>query len=173
MNGKNVPISLTLSEVRQAAMIGVERNLEGLFLGRKHAYGMDPSRAWQNHIEGAGGEIAVAKWHNHFWSGALGDLDAADVGVLQVRTTANHGYCLILHEPARDKPDQRYILVTGMAPHYRLRGWIWARDGQRGEYWRDPTGENRAAFFVPQSALHPLPDLGALAAIRRAAQVPA
>src|SRR4051812_27290461 len=117
---RGVPVSLTASQLRQAAMVGVERQIDNLFHGRQHAYGMDPEMAWQAHIEGAAGEMAVAKWSGRYWCGNFGELDADDVGDWQVRTAAKHHYQLILHK--KDRPERAFLLVTGLAPHYQLRG---------------------------------------------------
>jgi hypothetical protein len=46
-------------------------------------------------------------------------------------------------------------LVTGLAPVFILRGWIWGREGKRDEWWTDPAC-GRPAFFVPQNALRPM-----------------
>jgi hypothetical protein len=72
------------------------------------------------------------------------------VGNVQVRSTSGHRNCLILHKT--DPDDKAFVLVTGTAPNFVLRGWIWGRDGKNEEYWRDPVG-GRPAYFVPQSAL--------------------
>lgn len=147
-----VNIELTASELRVAALVACDRQIENLFKGRTDAHGFKAD-GWEIHIQGAAGEMAVAKWTRKYWSGNLGDLGADDVCKLQVRTRSRHDYELILHKS--DPDDRAFILVTGLAPRFVLRGWIWARDGKREEYWKDPAG-GRAAFFVPQSALRPM-----------------
>jgi hypothetical protein len=101
-------------------------------------------------IEGAAGEMAVAKLANIYWNGNMGNLKAADVGRLQVRTRSRDYYDLILHPT--DPDDSAFILVVGKAPRFRIVGWIVARDGKLQKWWKDPAG-NRPAFFVPQSEL--------------------
>jgi hypothetical protein len=148
-----IRVDLTPVELELAAFIASKRQTENLFKRRPDAHGAPREGGWQLHVEGAAGELAVAKWADKFWSGNLGDLDADDVGRIQVRTRSRHDYDLIIHP---SDPDNRaFVLVTGLAPHFVLRGWIWGAEGKRPEYWRDPAG-GRPAFFVPQAALRPM-----------------
>ena len=148
-----VSIDLTETELEIAALVATKRQASNLCKRRPDAHGAKPDAGWSLHIEGACGEMAVAKWAGKYWNGAIGDLKADDVGKLQVRTRSNHAYDLIVH---RSDPDDRaFVLVTGLAPHFILRGWIWGRDAKRDEWWRDPAG-GRPAFFVPQAALRPM-----------------
>lgn len=149
-----IPSILTWYEVELAALVGTKRQLQNLMKNRADKHGAPRDKGWQVHIEGACGEMAVAKWRRHYWSGNLGDLKADDVGRLQVRTAMEHNYRLIVHDD--DADDRAFILVTGMAPRFVIRGWIWGRHAKRQEWWADPTKGNRAAYFVPQSALRPM-----------------
>jgi len=47
-----------------------------------------------------------------------------------------------------------FWLLCGTNGKYSIKGWILGAEGKRKEYWSDPTGKDRPAFFVPQSALH-------------------
>jgi len=153
-----IPVNLTFSEMRIAVEVAAQRQCQNLRNGRHHRYGLSGEEGWTPHIEGACGEMAVAKYLGIYWSGSLGDLKAKDVGEFQVRTASNHDYRLILHEA--DKDDGVFLLVTGVAPELMLRGWIVARDGKKPENWSDPKG-GRPAFFVPQIALHPMTEFHA------------
>jgi len=150
-----IKITLTEFEMELAALVGTRRQIQNIFGGRKDAYGADYEDGWTSHIEGAAGEIAVAKWGDKFWNGNIGDLKADDVGSWQVRTTTWQNGCLILH-PDKDADDKVFFLATGLAPTFFLRGWLRARDGKKEEYWSDPQRRNRWAFFVPQSKLRPM-----------------
>lgn len=149
-------VTLTAAECLQAAMVGVTRQITNLRDGRQDAYGAQKDLGWQLHLEGACGEMAFAKYAGIYWSGALGNLSADDVGEFQIRTATRPTDSLILHP--KDPDDRIFVLLIGTAPTYQLRGWIHARDGKNTRYWRDPLG-NRAAFFVPQSALKPMRQL--------------
>lgn len=151
-----VTIRLTLFEILEAASKGVMRQVQNLEKRRRQANNHDPGRDWQDHINGALGECAVAKWLGIYWTGNLGNLQAADVGPFEVRTRSRAGYDLILHES--DPDDRAFVLVTGLNGEYVIRGWILARDGKKREYWKDPAG-GRPAFFVPQAQLMDPDDL--------------
>lgn len=121
---------------------------------RKQRYGCEP-QGWTEAVEGACGEMALAKLLGVFWSGAVGNLDAADVGHLQVRTTALPKGSLILHPT--DADDEIFILMIGTAPAFQAVGWCFGREGKQQRFWHDPTGKGRWAFFVPQRLLRPFP----------------
>lgn len=153
MPDDSIAVKLTASEMIQAAVVGSMRQVQNLTKCRRDAHGLSPENGWQVHIEGAAGEMAFAKWANRYWSGNLGDLQADDVGQTQIRTRSRHGYELIVHP---DDADERvFVLLTGLAPTFRIRGWIWGWDAKRSEFWKDPAG-GRPAFFVPHVALHPM-----------------
>ena len=143
-------VLLTWPEVLLAAHVGVARRVDSLRNNRKPAYGCTIEGAWDRDIEGACGEIAVAKALGIYWSGMGGDLKV-DVGPYQVRQTGRANGCLLLHH--KDDDDKQFILVTGHPPRMRIAGWIFAGDGKRKQWRKDPTGEGRPAWFVPQSAL--------------------
>lgn len=148
-----IAVRLAPDELRRAVVIGVERRLYALREGRRpSSYGNPEGDRWGADIEGACAEAAVAKALNRYWSPAVGPVDrqSGDVGRLQVRGTKDHGNRLILHPD--DADDVGYVLVTGTAPDYVLRGWIWGREGKDERYWCDP-GTSRPAYFVPQERL--------------------
>jgi hypothetical protein len=146
-------VSLSWEWVERAAVIGIKRQVENLQRSRPDAHGCQRDLGWQVHIDGACGEAAVAKYTRTRWNGNLGRLKAKDVGALQVRTSSRQSGRLILHPD--DPDDDAYVLVLGSAPRYRLAGWIFGHEGKQQEWWEDPTGY-RPAFFVPQSAMHPM-----------------
>mgnify|MGYP003108476325 FL=1 len=125
------------------------RGLPSLFAGRE----------WQGHIEGACGEIAVAKLMGKYWGGSIntfkngGDIDSTG---WEVRTRSEHDYDLIVRH---DDPDGRvFILVTGQSPEYLVWGWIRSEDAKKEE-WQKNYGGHGAAFFVPKEALRQMGDL--------------
>lgn len=149
-DGVSIIITLTSVEVTQAAMIGIMRHVQDLKQGLHARHGLLPGNAWQIHIEGACGEMAVAKHYGKYWNGNIGNLKAHDVGHLEVRTTRHENGRLILHKT--DPDDAVFVLLTGECPSYTLRGWIRGADGKKTEFWDEPRA-GRAAYFVPASKL--------------------
>jgi hypothetical protein len=151
-----VRVVLTPPEMTLALLVGGFRQVTNLRDGRRDRYGASPERGWQCHIEGAAGELAVAKWLNLYWSGQLGRLWAPDVGRLEVRTRSRDDYELLVHPD--DPAAAVFVLVVGRMPTFRLVGWIRGAEATRRGRWDDPAG-GRPAYFVPQAALAPLATL--------------
>ncbi len=155
-------ITLTWAEMLIAANVGVMRNVQSMRLGRgridspTHQFGgMD--FAWASNIEGAAGEMAVAKHLGLFWSGAIGDIEADDVGPYQVKTNTSRKWDdLILRK--WNKPDRIYISVLSFAPRFIITGWISGSEGMQERFYREGT-PGMPAYFVPRSILHPMSDL--------------
>lgn len=150
----DIAINLTQPELRYAAMVGMERMISALAKERNSGHGYDEQNGWQVHVEGACGECAVAKYFNVFWSGSAGELDKnfGDVGKFQVRTTPYPAGKLIVHPS--DADEHTFLLVTGGYGQYVLRGWTKGRLGKNPQFWGDPTGKERPAYWVPQSVLY-------------------
>lgn len=146
-----IVVELTESEAMQAALVAVQRQVQNLFAGRRDANHAPQTTGWDFHIQGAAGEMAFAKWCGEYWSGSLGDLNAADVGARQVRTTSYpYGHLLL---KGRDKPDDVFVLVTGRIPTFTLVGWIFGRDGMISRLHQDRADNGRPCWWVPQSML--------------------
>jgi hypothetical protein len=137
------------------AQVGIMRQVQNLKRGAKSTYGQDGSNLWQLHIEGALAEMAVSKYLDYYWWGRVGNYNASDVSQsIEVRHSANHKHRLILHD--RDNDNSPFILVTGGIGQYILQGWIMGKDGKQPQYYKDPTGNNRPAYFVPREVLKPI-----------------
>lgn len=151
-------IRLTWEELLNAATIGVYRNVSAIRRGRPAAYRADAEKAWQNSIEGAAAEMAVAKYLGVYWQPLAPDDDlrrlAADVGDrIQVRSTSRTDRCLIVHPS--DCDDHLFYLVIWGAPRYTIIGWTTGREAKQPEFWKEDPPVRHPAFFVPQDALHP------------------
>lgn len=142
------------SEMYMAAQAGFLRTIQNIYAKAKSAYGADQDGIdWKIAIEGGIGEYVVAKALNIHWTGK-GVMRGDDVGEYQVRTTPYENGCLLLHP--RDEDEKVFILVTGKAPEYEVKGWIRGADGKKQEFWKDG---NRPCYFVPQSELKAMADL--------------
>lgn len=151
-----IEVRLKDYEVLQAAMTGMMRQVSAI---KRKSVSKINGREWQAHIEGACGELAVAKVMGRYWGGSIntykmgGDIDSTG---WEVRTRSSHDYDLIVRD---DDDDERvFILVTGSAPDYRVQGWIRAADAKRQE-WQQNYGGHGLAYFVPHHALSEMGEL--------------
>jgi hypothetical protein len=153
-----ITITLTRDELLQGAFVGVTRNVTTITGAKAHTY--DLSRpCWVDHVEGALGEMAFAKYLNKYWSGAAGRLPEFDVDNKQVRCTQyKTGYLSIF---TRDNPAHEYFLITGIAPTYNIVGSIYGykvMDLGQNHPWFNSEFDRRHQWRVPQSALTALHD---------------
>jgi len=143
-------VELDWTEMKEAASRGVTRQIQNLQKDRKTTHGADPLKAWQQHVEGCLGEQALAK-HLGLYCGGVGTIFGLDVGGHEVRTTSSARGRLIVHKGDRD--DARFYHIVGAMGVYTIEGWMLGRDAKREEWWQDPTGMGRPAFFVPNAKL--------------------
>lgn len=150
-------VQLTNAEIMQGALVGAMRRLKGIRRKRQEkprCYeqgGLE--NAWQNDIEGACGELALAKALGLFWSD--GEFQGDDAGHYQVRTTRREDGHLIIY--TTDDDAKQYVLVVGCAGTYRIAGWCFGRDAKP---YPDGKGQrNNSSHWVPQSALRPMAEL--------------
>jgi hypothetical protein len=142
-------INLSDDEIQMGVLQATLRILQCKRDGKKHRYGAKETETWQMGIEGALGEMVIAKHFKIFWG--KGSYGSDDVGPYEVRQTHHAHGSLIVHPS--DKDDKRYYLVTGILGNYVIRGYMYAKDAKQQKYWGDPQGSNRPAYFVPQKDL--------------------
>ena len=145
-----IEITLTDYEMAMAANAACLRNIAAK---KKYKQVTFMKGEWQAHIEGACGEIAVAKAMGKYWGGSVntfkkgGDIDSTG---WEVRTRSKDSYDLIIR---KDDPDGRkFILVTGVSPSFKIWGWIKSEDAKRAE-WLENYGGHKEAYFVPKDKL--------------------
>lgn len=150
-------VRLTAYELMQAATAGCLRQISALVknLPDKHGFA---GLGWSEHIEGACGEMAVAKVVNRYVSGSVNTFKVGgDIGgTIQVRTRSRHDYELIVRPD--DRSEDVFVLVTGRAPEYEVRGWIRGEQAKRPD-WLASHGGRAPAYFVPASALQDVASL--------------
>lgn len=150
-------VSLSWPEVAMACRIGVTRHIAALRRDLPDRHGIDRDDGWRAHIEGACGEMAFAKAVDRYWCGSINTFRAGgDVGDIQVRTRSRHDYELIVR--ASDRDGDAFVLVTGAAPNFRVRGWIRGAAAKNAQWIREHGGR-AAAYFVPHAALRPVLEL--------------
>jgi hypothetical protein len=145
-------ITLAWYEAAMASDVGRMRHLASIKAGLQDAHGFTGD-GWSEHIEGACGEMAVAKSLGIYWDGSVNSFSADDLPGLQIRTRSRDHYDLLVRRSDRD--DAVFVLVTGRCPNYVVHGWARAGDVKLPEYERE-YGGREAAWFVPQSALQPI-----------------
>lgn len=151
----SVTVELTDSEYLHALIAGCMRRVSARGAGRQNYYGAEAADAEMIDILGAVGEACVAKHLDNFWLGA-GLFRGDDVGIYQVRSTKYDTGHLVLNKA--DDPGKVFILVTVCCGVGKLRGWVWARDGQHERYWKDKSGRG-GAYYIPQSDLISMAEL--------------
>jgi hypothetical protein len=155
-------VTLTWHEAAMASHVGWMRQLAAIKAGKQDRHGYD-GEGWSEHIEGACGELAVAKILGRYWDGSVNTWKADDLPGLQIRTRSRHDYDLIVRPG--DDDQAAWVLVTGRCPEYRVRGWITGSDAKRAEWLRN-YGGRPAAYFVPAEQLRGIEEIGATAASR-------
>lgn len=148
-------IRLSWNEAHVAAIAGVNRHMTSLYNARNDQHGARDS--WDLHVQGALGEMVVAKWLGVYWDAAVNTFKRPDLGArVQVRCRSRHDYELIVR---RDDADQQlFVLVTGQPPTFFVRGFMLGVDAKRDEWLKDH-GRREKAFFVPHAALRSPDDL--------------
>jgi hypothetical protein len=152
-------VELTADELAHAYDVGARQRAGAVRRRARTKWGQAQSRAHADHLLGCAGELAVACALGIPWEPPdRPDRGAADVGPWHVRTTRRRPPDLIVH-PGERGP---YVLVTRAYPRYerelRIVGWVDLDDDPDPWFWRDPTGTDRPAYFLPARALVPWSD---------------
>ncbi len=154
---KDINVVLSWSELSVAADVGKYRHIRSLQKNLKDKHGFNGDDGWTIHVEGAAGEMAFAKAMNVYWSMACDVFKAPDIGGnVQIRTRSKDDYELIVRPG--DSDTDAFVLMTGKAPHFCIKGWVTGKEAKQKE-WSKAYANRPAAFFVPQSALHDLSTL--------------
>lgn len=152
-----IAVTLDRFEIEIAAAVGVRRAIDSLVNGRRQAAAdADPNGAivFQQHIEGACGEMAFAKALGRYWSGSVNTFkQGGDVGDVQIRTRSRTNYDLIVRD--RDRNEDYFVLVVGTCPTYTIVGYIQGAAAKQ-EHWKSNHGGHGTAYFIPQADLQPL-----------------
>ncbi len=154
---RSVVIILEEHELFMGALMGLDREMRALKRGARDRYAA--KSPWEDHIEGALAELALARYLGVYWNGgAVGDSDVA--GGYEVRRTPHeNGHLTIFQSNPNDAP---YVLVTGRAGRYTLQGWIMGSEGKRPNYLQTGYGQvtfSQPTYWIPQSALSPMESL--------------
>jgi hypothetical protein len=146
-------VQLSDEELMLYATAGAQRAVKCMLRKAAPAEGAGHWDDWQISIEGVLGEAAVAKHYNLYVSSVQG-YGAIDVGgIYEVRTSKNHG------DPMRIKqsdPDHLpFFLVNGINGRYVIRGWIYAGEAKREEWFSVYKRPGHPVYWVPVAKLNP------------------
>ena len=151
MDENSLSVTLTPEEYEWAKSIGLKRNSEAKKQGRSDAHGLTGTSGEKQHIEGACGELAFAKWLGVVWPATVNTYQqGGDVGNIQVRTRSRLEYDLLVRK--NDKDGALFILMQGQSPTFRVAGGLWGKQC-KNEIWSKGYGGRPPAYFVPRSAL--------------------
>lgn len=143
-------ITLTRFEIEMAAMVGCHRQIEAL-LGKFQDNLSNGSLGWNEHVEGASAELALAKALGIYWDGSVNTFKRSDIGInIQVRSTTRPDGKLIIRP--KDNPDDFYVLIRGKVPTFDIMGHIQGCKAMIDSYQFNP-GAHSPAWFVPAEAL--------------------
>jgi hypothetical protein len=150
-------VTLTWTEMMVAAQVGTYRNIGALKKGYTRKNDQPANMLWQQNIEGAMAECAIAKALGVYWTGV--ESFGPDTLGGDVRYTEYGNGRLIVQQD--DDDNAQFWLVTGINGEYFVRGWMTGADAKQEKYWDDPQGrkdpnKSRPAYFVPQGELNPV-----------------
>ena len=149
----DIPVCLTELELQIAAMTGASRYWHVRNRGMKNrpAQSHDDGLGLARHVEGAAGEMALAKALERYWLPSVNAFKVADIGKnIQVRTRTKDEYEMIVRD--HDSDDHYFVLVTGTAPEFKIRGYIKGVDAKR-DCWKRSYGGGMLSYFVPHAEL--------------------
>jgi hypothetical protein len=132
---------------------GIKRQLSAIRDGRQDAHGFD-GFGWGEHIEGCASELCFARITSQEWDPKVGLITPGDVGDdIEIRCTKHERGHMIVYES--NPTAHRFVLATGTAPQYWMRGWLPGVSAKAKTLFREKR-EGGGAFWVPQSALIPM-----------------
>lgn len=150
-------VKLNLPEMLSASNAGTIRQYASDQRGSEYSEGFTGEKMTPltSHIEGAMGEVCVAKALNIHFPGSINTYGKADLGDdIGVRTTNKESYGLLIYQ--KDNPDHFYYLVKGVSPNYRVCGWIRGGDAKVDKYLSPHVNERITVWRVPESDLNPM-----------------
>lgn len=151
-----IAVELTWVEVWLGSEIGKLRQFESLRKGLPDKHGFEGG-GWEIHVQGACGEMAVAKALGMYYGGSVNTFKTgADVGAFEIRTRSRSDYDLLVRPD--DKEDAVFIHVTGQAPKFYVHGWLKGSEAKQPQ-WLQTYGGRDPAYFVPAKYLKPIDEL--------------
>ncbi len=153
-------VELTCFEVYIAAQVGVSRRTSSWKKEiSDEGTGATTKERWMREVEGACAELAVARRFGKFWDMNSMRFAMPDVDDWKVRWTEHEHGGLLIHPWEDVTASDVYILVTGWAPEYRLRGWMRISEAGTPEYHEENLANRGPCWLVPQGELYSMETL--------------
>jgi hypothetical protein len=150
-----VTVKLTSAELMLGGNVGVMRRVASIQNGNNPNWHAKDS-SWATDIDGALGEMAVAKHLGVYWEPSVNTFKAADLcGFIQIKSTNHSSGHLIVRD--NDARHHLYVLVITAIPHCRLIGSIWGEDARQIGIQRNLDAD-APCWWVSQEQLSDLPD---------------
>lgn len=143
-------IELDASEMMLASWMGSRRLIKATFKNLTDSVGQ--SNGWENEIEGAAAEVAVAKHFGLFLPVTMDAFGAPDVGDWHIRSSKHENAHLRI---GKKETTGKYMLVIGQFNKWRIAGWIQAEEARQEKYYRQMRADRPAkSYWIPQDDLH-------------------
>lgn len=134
------PIRLNSNELRAAAYVGIDRVVQSIIKVREGTWDNDTdepdAECFKRNIDGAQGEIAVARFLGLYWRPSVGTIKAPDVAGYQVKTSRYPNMLV----RKKDKDEDIFIGVQLIPPDdFLIHGWITGKEAREvGRKGGDP-----------------------------------
>lgn len=151
-------VALTFDEGMSAAVAGCIQMMRAVHSGKVgHDHGgfsgRDMRERWAQAIHGQMVEHAVSKFFNCYPHAGIGGITGDDPAGFSIRGTPHkNGHLIVNGSELPEKSEERFVLVVGHWPTFRIAGWIKGCDVMRNEWWR--AHERPPSWWVPQDSLN-------------------
>lgn len=149
-------VKLNWFEVLSGAFTGVARRIESIRRGYKNSKGFDREDVWDIDINGACAEMAAAKCMNRYWNASINNFKNGDVGPYQIRLARGETPYLLFRR--NDDRNAVFILVNGVAPTFKVLGWMTGSEGMQEKNLRS-FGGRPSVYAVSPDKLHKMTEL--------------
>lgn len=153
-------IELSLAEFAVAVQSAMTRVLvsAGQQLNHASTYKRTYLERLQEETVGCCAELAMGKLVNRYVIPTVGTFHEVPdyLEDLEIRATARLDGRLIVRD--NDANNRRYVFATATGQQVVFHGWLYGHEAKQDRWLTDPNGY-RPAWFVPQSALHPIETL--------------
>lgn len=140
-----IAIRLERYEMEIASSVGRARNLSAIARGSKDVYPSDSQNAWGQHIDGAGAEMAFAKYIGLYWDGSVDTYRSGTGDLPYTQIDVKHSRDGKWKVKERDKGD--LVLVRGTMPEYIIEAYCNAESVRR---YMPAFKEPACLWYVPE-----------------------